>query len=136
MDVDEEPPSSANTCSPESCRQFWISLSVFTFVCSILYVAASIVYSLYTMVVDMDEEAERQQVKIMGIFDTCNGLTFNIDEVRPNTLKLKWSDVPIMWQNLYVLGESGWNITADSEILLEPRGCHSTAIVWLPRYVI
>ena len=138
MDVDLEPNDVANTCSKESRRQFWVSFSIFFFICSVIYVCAGILYTLYTMSMEMEKELERQNIKLIGIYDTCNNIVFNVKEVHNGisntTVRLLWSDVLLIPSNLYVLGSQTWSILNNSDIVLSSNECHTVSIVWMPRF--
>lgn len=136
MDIDEEPVGYANTCSKESRRQFWITFSIFVFVCSIIYIAATIVYTMYTMIAEMEDERETHQMKILGVYDTCQNIHFNTKMgASPNEFEIVWHDVMLMPANLYIIGTDTWFITPQNKILLQESTCHSAVVMWMPRFL-
>lgn len=139
MDVDFEPNDVANTCSKESRRQFWISFSIFFFICAIIYVCAGIIYTLYTMNAEMEEELERQNIKFLAIYDSCKNIIFNIKEVDSNptntTLRIQWSDVLLIPSNIYVMGTNHWSTLSNGDVVLQSQKCHSVSVLWMPRFI-
>ena len=137
MDIDLEPHDVVNTCSRESRRQFWISFSIFFFICTIIYVCTGIFYTLYTMNKEMEEELERQNIKMLGIYDTCNNIVFNVEETKNEvntTLKLLWSDVMLIPSNMYVIGSKTWKVLSNSDVVIPTETCQSVMLIWFPRF--
>ncbi len=134
MDIDEEPETGVNTCSKESRKQFLISISVIFLICNILYVASTIIYTSYIMVIDMDKELFEHGIKPLAIYDTCSEppIHFNIErlnvtnDVTQNEVRIEWSEHILQKGNVHVLGVNKWNFTNRSTFILYSNTCVNT----------
>ena len=138
MEIDEEPPSVANTCSRESRRQCVISFSLLSLVLSITYTASIIIYTSYKMVVDMDRELENSVIKVIGLYDTCASPPkhFNIATEAPGSFRILWNDPPLTYEtmvsHLYVFGTPLWTVLPNMTISLSSPGCHNLLVYLTP----
>lgn len=139
MEIDEEPADAVNTCSYESRRQCIISFSVLLLIVSIVYVATTIVYTSYTMVIEMDNEVENHVVKIIGLMNTCVNphKLFNVDVEDSTHINIVWNDPPLtydtMKNNMFVYGVDDWNVFSNLTIgLNRTEGCENLMIVLTP----
>ena len=135
MELDEEPAGAVNTCSPESRRQCTISFSVLLLIVSIVYVATTIVYTSYTMVIEMDNEVENHGIKVIGMHDSCSGRGFNVVDHGEGQINIAWHDPPLtyetMLKRLYVSGAS-WTVLPNLTISIEQPHCGDVLLLWTP----
>lgn len=138
MEIDEEPAAVANTCSRESRRQCTISFSVLLLIASIMYVATTIVYTSYTMVIEMDNEVENRGVKVIGMYDSCANPThaFNVVEHGENMLNIGWHEQTLTQElletHLYVFGTNDWKIMPNLSIAIQTDTCNNILLIWKP----
>lgn len=138
MEIDEEPNDGANTCSAQSRRQCYISTSVLVLIVSILYVATTIIYTSYTMVVDMDLDLTNNVVKTIGIYDTCAAppYLFNIDEISPLNIRITWMEeqqTQATMRHVYLFGANAWAVLPNMTIQIESTApCNRILLIWTP----
>ena len=138
MDIDEEPASAVNTCSRESQRQCAISFSVFVLILSILYVATTIVYTSYKMVVEMDTVVENHVIKVVGMYNSCAQppKLFNVVADDLGLLSIGWHDPPLtydsMLSHLYVFGTREWTVFQNLSIAVDTGVCQDLLLLWQP----
>ena len=138
MEIDEEPPSVANTCSRESRRQCVISLSMMALIASIAYTASTIIYTSYVMVAEMDKRLDNHVIKVIGMYDNCSTppKRFNVASDSPDSLYILWNDPPLTYAtlsaHLYVHGTTDWFLFPNMTIGLASAACHSVLFLLEP----
>lgn len=134
MDVDEEPNDVSNTCSTESRRQFYITLSVTILVFSILYSASVIFYTSYTMMLDMDNDMNIHVIRPVAIYDNCSDPPIMFNTEPADTFRVMWVNPSYYDQYFHVVGTKHWTILANNTIkILDNLLCTNVVVYLRPR---
>ena len=138
MDIDEEPNENVNTCSRESRRQFWISSTVLILIMSILYSASIIIYTSYTMVIDMDKEMESNGIRPIALYDTCSNppIMFNTKKVNRTRLyeffEILWLDDSMLHDSVHIVGSDIWKVFDKTLVRLNFAQCYNIFVLMRP----